>query len=58
MMINSKTQLVINMVSNLFETLKDINESFDEEKKGFGDNSWIVAEIYFDEESGNIKFTP
>lgn len=46
------------MVSNLFETLKDINESFDEEKKGFGDNSWIVAEIYFDEESGNIKFTP
>ena len=30
LLIGSKTQLVINMISNLYDTLKDINESFDE----------------------------
>lgn len=38
--INAKTNLVVNMVSELEKILSEINEFYNEDEKGFG-NSWI-----------------
>ena len=56
LIITSKTELVINMVTNMFNTLLEINNFYEEDKKGFGSLSWIKVDIY--EEEGILKFTP
>ena len=40
----------------MFNTLLEINNFYEEDKKGFGSLSWIKVDIY--EEEGILKFTP
>lgn len=50
LMIGSKTNLIINMIKNLHQTIHEINEIYLEEKKSFGNMSWINVTInYFAE---------
>ncbi len=50
LMIGSKTSLIINMIRNLHQTIHEINEIYLEEKKSFGNMSWINVTInYFPE---------
>lgn len=58
LVIGAKTQLVTNMVSSLKSTLAEINEMFNEDKKGFASSSWVLAEAYYDEEQGRMRFNP
>lgn len=58
LMITSKTNLVANMVSHICQSIKEINELYQENKKGFGSMSWINAAISYNPEEDRMKFTP
>ncbi len=49
-MVTAKTNLVANMVSHVCQAIQEINEMYEEEKKGFGSMSWINATITYDEQ--------
>ena len=56
LIINSKTELIVNMINSLLATVNEVNASYEEDKKGFGSLSWVQVEVY--EEEGELKFTP
>lgn len=54
--ITSKTDLVINMIQFLTNTIKDITAFYESQKKSFSSNSWLI--ISLDEQDGQIVFSP
>lgn len=56
MIIHAKTELTINMISNLERNLAEINDLASSEGKGFHSMSWILVELY--QEEGTLKFDP
>jgi dynein heavy chain, axonemal len=54
--ITVKTQLLLNMTDFLTHTIRDITESYQEEKKGFSSNSWITINLL--EHDGMLMFSP
>lgn len=56
LIINSKTELIVNMINNLLGIINEINTFYEEDKRGFGSLSWVQVEVY--EEDGDLKFTP
>lgn len=56
LIINSKTELIVNMINNLLGIINEINTFYEGDKRGFGSLSWVQVEVY--EEDGDLKFTP
>ena len=56
LVITSKTELIVNMVDFLSNTIKDITAFYESEKKSFTSNSWLVLELY--EQDDMLLFSP